>query len=125
MDKIRKLIQSKLNECALVSSGVAIADDMVEVGQTYFGYEIQRSFRDEDYDNNYTYEINISGRLVRKNDSTENTIQIIDEALNELVEKLKEIHVRCNTRDVTMEDSLRKVVVTGYFNYDELTNKIY
>ena len=124
MDEIRVLIQSKLNEIADVDSGVPIPDGMVEDGQTYFGYEITENYRGSDFDKNYTLEVSVTGRLVRKDDPRENTLQVLDNALEEIKSKLKELNMKYSYNDVSMQDGIRKIFVKAFVRYNEMNKEL-
>lgn len=125
MNDIRVLFQSHLSQIADIDCGPAKPDGLVELGKTYFGYELAENYRGSDFDKNYSMEISLSGRLVRKIDPTENSLQIIDEALEELKEKLKDLNVKYSYRDVSdYQDGFKKIVVTGTVKYNELNNKL-
>ena len=123
MNDIRTYIQSKLDEITDVESGMPIPDSIVEDGKTYFGYELQEDFNSSDTDSNYVMQVSIIGRIVRKEDPTENTLQIVDEALNKIKEKLKEMNFKYSYKDITM-DEFRKIQVTGNVYYNELNKKL-
>ena len=123
MNEIRTFIQSKLDEIYGVECGVPIPDSIVEDGKTYFGYELQEDFNSSDCDRNYIMQVSIIGRIVRKEDPTENTLQIVDEALKNIKEKLKEMNFKYSYRDITL-DEFRKIQVTGSVFYNELNKKL-
>lgn len=123
MKEIRDLIQSKFNEIKDLESGPAIPDDIVENETTYFGYELQEDYLNSDLDSNYTMQINITGRLIRKNNSAENTLEIIDKVLSKLKEKLKELNFKYSYQDITMDNGIRKILVIGKVNYNEINKK--
>ncbi len=123
MKEIRELVQSKLEEISNIDSGVPIPDDIIESGKTYFGYELQEDYQNSDTDSNYTMQITLIGRLVRKDDHTENTLEIMDLAIAELKSKLKELHFRYSIRDVSLDNGIRKMLVSGVVVYNEI-NKI-
>ena len=123
MNDIRTYIQSKFDEIEGIDSGVPIPDSIVEEGKTYFGYELQEDFNSSDTDNNYVMQVSIIGRIVRKEDSTENTLQIVDEALKKIKEKLKEMNFKYSYKDITL-DEFRKIQVTGNVFYNELNKKL-
>ena len=123
MNDIRTYIQSKFDEINGVDCGVPIPDLVVEDGKTYFGYELQEDFINSDCDSNYTMQISIIGRIVRKEDATENTLQIVDEALEKIKEKLKEMNFKYSYKDITL-DEFRKIQVTGNVFYNELNKKL-
>lgn len=123
MKEIRELIQSKLEEINNLESGVPIPDDIVEDGKTYFGYELQEDNVGSDLENNYTMQVSIIGRIVRKNDVTENTLEIIDEALKEIKKKLKELNFKYSYKDITLDNGIRKIQVSGSAKYNEINKK--
>ena len=124
MDELRKLIQSKLNEITDVDSGVPIPDGMVEDGQTYFGYELLENYRGSDLGKNYTMDVNLTGRLVRKEDPEENTLQVLDQALDKLKSKLKEMNFKYSYNDISFQDGIRKIFVKGTVRYNELNKEL-
>ncbi len=124
MNELRDIIQSKLNEIDSIDSGPPIPDDIVELGKTYFGYELQEDSIDSDMDRNYTMQMSLTGRLVRKNDPTENTLEKIDIALSKLKSKLKELNIKYSYRDISMDNGIRKILVTGNVTYNEIKKKI-
>lgn len=124
MKELRKLIQSKLNEISNVDSGVPIPDDVVENGKTYFGYELQEDNIGSDLEKNYTMQISITGRIVRKNIPDENTLEIIDDALDAIKKTLKGLNFKYSYRDITLENGIRKILVTGNAKYNEINKKI-
>lgn len=124
MKELRNLIQSKLNEISNVDSGVPIPDDVVENGKTYFGYELQEDNIGSDLEKNYTMQISITGRIVRKNIPDENTLEIIDDALDEIKKTLKGLNFKYSYRDITLENGIRKILVTGNAKYNEINKKI-
>lgn len=123
MKEIRELIQSKLDEIDNLESGVPIPDDIVEDSKTYFGYELQEDNAGSDLENNYTMQVSIIGRIVRKNDVTENTLEIIDEALKEIKKKLKELNFKYSYKDITLDNGIRKIQVSGSAKYNEINRK--
>lgn len=120
---MREYIQNKLNEITNLDSGVPIADDVVENGKTYFGYDLQETYIDSDFDNNYTMQVNLTGRLVRKINPTENTLSIVDEILSKLKLKFKEINFKYNYQDVTLDNGIKKIIVTAEGKYNEMNKK--
>lgn len=123
MKELRNLIQSKLNEISNVDSGVPIPDDVVENGKTYFGYELQEDNIGSDLEKNYTMQISITGRIVRKNIPDENTLEIIDDALDKIKKTLKGLNFKYSYRDITLENGIRKILVTGNAKYNEINKK--
>ena len=85
---MRRFIQSKLEELTNIQSGGIIPDDIVVENTTYFGYELSKNYINTDLNKNYTYRQNITGYVVRLLDMTENTQQIVDEAVDRVDEEL-------------------------------------
>lgn len=124
MKELRELIQSQLNGISNVDSGVPIPDDIVEIGKTYFGYELQEDNIGSDMENNYTMQVNITGRIVRKDNPDENTLEIIDNALAEIKKKLKGLNFKYSYKDITLDNGIRKILVTGNAKYNEINKKL-
>lgn len=120
---MRETIQSKLEELENVDSGKIVPDDIVVENTTYFGYELSKNYIGSDQDKNYTYRQNITGYVVRLLDMTENTQEIVDTAVENILEKLKELNFKCNSRDINLTNNLVKVQITGYVDYNEINNK--
>lgn len=120
---MRRFIQSKLEELTNIQSGGIIPDDIVVENTTYFGYELSKNYINTDLNKNYTYRQNITGYVVRLLDMTENTQQIVDEAVENIKDKLKEINFKCNSRDISLSNNLVKVQITGYADYNEINNE--
>lgn len=123
MEEIRKMIQAKLEEIPSVNSGVPIPDGMVEEGETYFGYELQEVYLGSDFDRRYTYDLYLTGRLVRKEDREENTLSTMDSALSLIRSKLKELNFKTSYNDVSFEDGIRKYLVKANVRYNEANNE--
>ena len=124
MDRMRVLIQSKLDEITDIDSGVPIPDGMVEEGKTYFGYELQENYSGSDLNKNYQMDVAITGRLVRKENPEENTLQVIEQALDELKEKLKELNFKYSYNDISFQEGIRKILVKANARYTELNNEL-
>lgn len=120
---MREFIQNKLEELTDIECGAIIPDDVVVENTTYFGYELSRNYTNTDLDKNYTYRQNITGYVVRLLDTTENTQEIVDNAVENIKDKLKEINFKCNSRDINLTDNLIKAQITGYADYNEINNK--
>ena len=124
MDDIRKMIQTALSPQGEydpeIEVGVPVPDDMIEDGVTYFGYTLSESYVDSDFDRNYTMQISLIGYLVRKNNSGENTLEIIDTALSYIKQALKSLHFNYSYDDVTISDNVRKIQVTATVKYNEI-----
>lgn len=123
MKELREVIQSKLDEIDNLDCGAPIPDDLVEASKTYFGYELQEDNIGSDLDKNYTMQVTIIGRIVRKNNASENTLEKIDIALSNIKMKLKELNFKYSYKDITLENGIRKILVTANGKYNELNNK--
>lgn len=121
---MRETIQTKLNELNDIDSGNFMPDDLVENNKTYFGYQIQSNHQDNDLDKKDTIRVSLIGFIARKNDTSENTLEIIDKASNDIKNKLKELNFKISLEDITLTDNLRKIKVTGYAYYNEINNKL-
>ena len=73
---------------------------------------------------NFIYRVTLNGFIKRKNNTEENTLQIIDNAQDLIQSKLKELNIKCDFQDVSVLDNIRKVRVDGKFKYYELTKGI-
>lgn len=120
---MRETIQSKLEELQNVESGRIIPDDVVVENTTYFGYELSQNYINSDLDKNRTNRVNITGYVVRLLDTAENTQKIVDNAVENIKDKLKGLNFKCSSRDINLNDSLVKVQITGYTDYNEINNK--
>jgi hypothetical protein len=124
MNELRQTIQKVLDTIEDISSGPEVPDDLLVKGTTYFSYSVNRTYIGSDYDNNYTYQVNLIGYIKRLQDDTENTLEIVDKAQQEIEEKLKELNVKTSFQDVTILDKIRKVNVNGTTIYNEINNKL-
>lgn len=122
MNDLRVLIQQTLETVATIDSGIPLADDMVEDNQTYFGYQLMETYIDSDYDKNYSMQVTIIGQLERKANASENTVLILDNALEELINALKSINFKCTYQDVTFDNNIRKISVTGVVRYNQINH---
>lgn len=121
---MRETIQSKLNELTTVDSGNFQPDDLIEIGTTYFGYQLNENYQESDFDKNDTRRVTILGFITRKIDSSENTLDIIDTASQDVKDKLKELNFKISLEDITLSDNIRKIKVTGYVYYNEINNNL-
>lgn len=119
---MRETIQSKLEEISTIEAGKIIPDDVVVENTTYFGYDLSENYINSDLNKNYTYRANITGYVVRLLDTTENTQEIVDTAVKDIKNKLKELNFKCNSRDINLSDRLVKTQITGYADYNEINN---
>ena len=124
MEFIREYIQEALNSIEGVDSGVPIPDGMVEEGQTYFGYELTMNYRGSDFDKRYIMQVDLTGRLVRKENAEENTLEIMDEALEQIKEALKSLNFKYSYNDISFQDGIRKMLVKANVRYYEENNTL-
>lgn len=125
MDELRSLIQQKLEEIQDIEISAEVPDDIIEENKTYFSYTLSRYYDNGDMNKNYIYRVTLNGFIKRKVDTSENTLQIVDNAQDLIENKLKELDIKCDFQDVSVLDNIRKVRVNGRFKYYELTNGIY
>ena len=113
VNNIRRMIQSKLNEIEGLEAGVIVAQDLVEEGRYYFGYDVRTSLnkRDLSYDNEQ-YTISIVGYLSTKG----GTLADFDKYLDAICDKLGELRFRPTTQDspMTPDTGYRECMLTAY-----------
>lgn len=124
MDKLREIIQSKLEEIEDIEVSVEVPDDLLVKGTTYFSYSLYNNFQDSDFDKNYTYQVTLIGYIKRMQDDTEDTLKIVDKAQEEIKDKLKELNIKTSFQDVSIIDSIRKINVNGTVIYNEINYKL-
>ena len=119
VNKLRQMIQSKLTEIEGLESGIIVAQDMVETGRYYFGYDVRTSLnkRDLSYDNEQ-YTVAIIGYLSTKG----GTQKEIDDYLDAICEKLGELRFRPTTQDspITPDTGYRECMLTAYAQLNTL-----
>ena len=113
VNNIRRLVQSKLTEIDGLESGIIVAQDLVEEGRYYFGYDIRTSLnhRDLSYDNEQ-YTISVIGYLSTKG----GTQAEFDKYLDAICDKLGELRLRPTTQDspITPDTGYRECMLTAY-----------
>ena len=113
INPLRKMIQTKLTEIEGLECGLIVAQDLVEVGRYYFGYDIRTSLnrRDLSYDNEQ-YTISIVGYLSTKG----GTQKQFDDYLDAICEKLGELRFRPTTQDspIVPDTGYRECMLTAY-----------
>lgn len=124
MDKLRNIIQAKLEEIDDIETSIEVPDDLLVKGITYFSYSLYRNYQDSDYDKNYTYQVTLVGYIKRMQDDTEDTLKIVDKAQEEIKDKLKELNVKTSFQDVSVIDNIRKINVNGTVIYNEINYKL-
>ena len=119
INPLRKMIQAKLEEIDGLECGLIVAQDLVEVGRYYFGYDIRTSLnrRDLSYDNEQ-YTISIVGYLSTKG----GTQKQFDDYLDAICEKLGELRFRPTTQDspITPDTGYRECMLTAYVQANTL-----
>jgi len=119
--EIRELIQSKLEEIQDLEVTSLIPDELMEDGKIYFTYTLQKFFEDGDYDKDYTYQILLTGYVKSRNSSEENIQEQIDIKGEEILQKLKDLNIKCSITDINEVDSEdRKSRITGSVRYNEI-----
>lgn len=113
VNNIRRLVQSKLMEIEGLEAGIIVAQDLVEEGRYYFGYDVRTSLnrRDLSYDNEQ-YTISIIGYLSTKG----GTQAEFDRYLDAICDKLGELRFRPTTQDspITPDTGYRECMLTAY-----------
>ena len=119
INPLRKMIQAKLTEIEGLECGLIVAQDLVEIGRYYFGYDIRTSLnrRDLSYDNEQ-YTISIVGYLSTKG----GTQKQFDDYLDAICEKLGELRFRPTTQDspITPDTGYRECMLTAYVQANTL-----
>lgn len=119
VNKVRQLVQSKLTEIEGLESGIIVAQNLVEVGRYYFGYDIRTNLnkRDLSYDNEQ-YTIAIIGYLSTKG----GTQKEFDDYLDAICDKLGELRFRPTTQDspITPDTGYRECMLTAYAQLNTL-----
>ena len=119
VNTLRQMIQSKLTEIEGLESGIIVAQDMVETGRYYFGYDVRTSLnkRDLSYDNEQ-YTISIVGYLSTKG----GTQAKFDKYLDAICDKLGELRFRTTTQDspISPDTGYRECMLTGYAQLNTL-----
>lgn len=123
VNPLRKMIQAKLNEIEGLESGIIVAQDMVEIGRYYFGYDLRTSLnkRDLSYDNEQ-YTISIVGYLSTKG----GTQRQFDDYLDAICEKLGELRFRTTTQDspIAPDTGYRECMLTAYAQANTLEKSL-
>lgn len=120
---MREVIQAKLEEIQDIEITPELPDDVLEENKTYFSFSVYNDYQNEDLNQNYTYRPNIIGYVKRIENLEENTLEVVDNATQDIVNKLKELNIRASYRDVTL-NKVCKIQVTGYNLYNEINNML-
>ena len=123
VNNIRRMIQSKLNEIEGLEAGIIVAQNLVEEGRYYFGYDVRTSLnkRDLSYDNEQ-YTISIVGYLSTKG----GTLTDFDAKLDAICDKLGELRFRPTTQDspMTPDTGYRECMLTAYAQANTLEKSL-
>lgn len=121
---MRDFIQSKLSEIVNLDCGELIPDDVIEDNITYFGYMLTHNLEGSDFEENFTYNVVLTGYVIRRKNAEENTTKIVDDMTEEIINKLKEINFRSSYQDVSIDNNIQKIRISGNGRYNEINNKI-
>lgn len=121
MEKIRELIQQELNKLDF-ECGIPIPDGMVT--NTYFGYELQEIYTSSDLNGSYKMEVSLTGRLVRRNNIEEDTLELLYQDLEKLKQVLKNLNFKYSYNDINFDDNYKKVFVKANAFYYESNNEL-
>lgn len=130
---LRQFIQNKLEELTIeepaedeisIEVGTELPDDMLVLDQVYFSYLLSNDLIDIDFDKNATYNVSIIGYLKVKMSKDLDSLNVIDIAQEELLNKLKEINFDTSFKDVSIIDDIRKVQVIARAKYNEINKGI-
>ena len=123
VNNLRRMIQAKLNEIEGLDAGIIVAQDMVETGRYYFGYDIRTSLnrRDLSYDNEQ-YTVSLVGYLSTKG----GTLAEFDKYLDAICDKLGELRFRPTTQDspITPDTGYRECMLTAYAQLNTLEKSL-
>lgn len=123
INPLRKMIQAKLEEIDGLECGLIVAQDLVEIGRYYFGYDIRTSLnnRDLSYDNEQ-YTISIVGYLSTKG----GTQKQFDDYLDAICDKLGELRFRPTTQDspIAPDTGYRECMLTAYAQANTLERSL-
>lgn len=119
VNKLRTMVQEKLSEIDGLESGIIVAQDMVETGRYYFGYDLRTSLnrRDLSYDNEQ-YTVSVIGYLSTKG----GTQKQFDDYLDAICDKLGELRLRPTTQDspISPDTGYRECMLTAYAQLNTL-----
>ena len=119
VNNLRRIIQAKLNEIEGLDAGIIVAQDMVETGRYYFGYDIRTNLnrRDLSYDNEQ-YTVSLVGYLSTKG----GTLADFDKYLDAICDKLGELRFRPTTQDspIAPDAGYRECMLTAYAQLNTL-----
>ena len=120
MKEFRNLLQSKLDEIENLEAIPELGNEVLKNGINYFNYSLQENYQNSDTDRNYTYNILLIGFIERIKNEDEDTILMLDEIQEEIKLKLKELNFKLSFEDVSIENGIKKIKVTGNVKYNEI-----
>lgn len=114
----RIILQSKLKTINGLDCGEIIGDELIEEGQYYFGYKLNRANKSNNLDYSNTSQIiTLTGYLSTKGGSLKN----IDQVTDDIIKVLGELRMLCSSTDITtLGTSQRRVLITGTVKYDNI-----
>lgn len=121
---MRNYIQNLFNDIQDIDSGPFMSDDVLEENKTYFGYQLQEDYQNSDMNKNYTMKVSIIGYISRIVNCEENTLEIIDNCKNIIIAKLKDSNFKTSYKDVSIDNGIQKMQITGYAIYNEINKKL-
>lgn len=119
---MREDIQDLLNELTNIETSTEVPDDVLEDNKTYFSFSLNENQIESDFNNEFTYEVNITGYVKRLVNQAENTLEIVDTATKDIISKLKELNIRCSYQDISIQNGVQKTRIIGRGTYNEINN---
>lgn len=118
MNELREQLQTALSSITSIGVGVALPDNLVSDGVTYLSYELEENTLQRDFDKRYFMQVIFTGRIVRKDNASENTLQILETALEQVESKLKDLNFEFTVREVSQfTDGFKKFAIDGTARY--------
>ena len=122
---MRNSIQKKLSQIENLECGPEITDDLIVEGLNYFHYSISENYLSGNFENKNINRISFTGYLKRKKNHIDNSIYILDKKADEIILKLKDLNFKCSSDDVSINDNISKIKITGYVYYSEINKELY
>ncbi len=122
---MRDKIQKCLNIINELECGPEVSDDLLEEKKNYFNYSISETFMSENHDRKNVNRISLTGYLKRKKNHMENTPSILDKKTDEIIFELKQLNFRCSSDDVSVNDNISKIKITGFAYYSEVNKELF
>ena len=51
-------------------------------------------------------------------------MEIIDTIAKDIISHLKKLNFKCDDKDISLENNIRKKLITGYVKYDEMNKRL-